>query len=274
MKETLECAFSQSGGKDEIIIVDDASTDRDTLDIIDDFRKRKYVKVVRHERNRGLGAARNTGVTNASAEIIVPLDADDLLAPGYFEKMLAPFSDPAVAFTYCDVQCFGDSNELWPSAPFDRGRILRMQYICGCSPFRKRVHEVVGGYCEEDVFRDMNEDWDFWLSVCEQGFKGVYVTGGLYLYRIHGVNMSKVPRTFSAAIQQRMLERHKEFILKYIPAQRFLAHGYEETGYAHLKKNEPLAAMDYILKLLTTPGKRLQGVRLGVATVRHVLGMY
>jgi glycosyltransferase involved in cell wall biosynthesis len=271
LRETLECVLSLSGEKDEVVIVDDCSTDAKTLDVIKGFRRRPNVKVVRHDRNRGLGAARNTGVKNASADIIIPLDSDDLLAPEYCEKMLEPFKDPEVAFTYCNVQCFGDSEELWPTVPFDEARIVKTQYICGCSPFRRSVHEAVGGYSEEEVFRDMNEDWDFWLGVIERGYKGVYVPGGMYLYRRHELNMTTVPRIFSAVVQRRMLERHWGFITKYVSPEQFMAHGYEEAGYAHLKTGEPKTSAWYAGKLLKIPRKRLKGVRLLISTARHIL---
>lgn len=271
LKETVECAITQSGGKDEIIIVDDASTDKTTLDIIRDIQINSNVKIIRHEQNRGLGASRNTGVKNATAEIIVPLDSDDLIAPGYFENMLSPFSDPEVAFTYCDVQCFGESNELWVAKSFKEEYIIKSQYICGCSPFRKKIHEAVGGYCEEEIFRKMNEDWDFWLSVCEKGYKGVYVPGGYYLYRRHKSTMSTAPRTFSPSIQQRMLERHRDFIIKYMTPKHFMAHSYKEAGFAYLELNKPTQAAEYAWKLLTTPGWRKDGILLFLRAMRKSL---
>lgn len=273
LSETVESVLSQSDGKDEIIIIDDASTDMVTINTIEEFRSNPVVKIVRHEHNRGLGAARNTGVKNASADIIVPLDSDDMLAEGYFEKMIPPLSDPEVAFTYCDVQCFGSSDELWRSSPFNAEKIIESQYICGCSPFREKVHQDVGGYCEEDIFREMNEDWDFWLSVCERGFKGVYIPGGYYLYRRHESNMTKLPRTFSPLIQQRMLERHWAFITKYITPNQFMANGYKEAGYGYLQLNKPLKAIGYAWKLLTTPGWRKDGILLFMLTIKKALSL-
>lgn len=283
LRETVESVLSQSDGKDEIIIIDDASTDIVTINTIEEFRSNPIVKIVRHERNRGLGVARNTGVKNASSEIIVPLDSDDILAEGYFEKMIPPFSDPEVAFTYCDVQCFGKSDELWKSSPFNAERIIESQYIRACSPFRKSIHAAVGGYCEEDIFR-YNEDWDFWLSVCEKGFKGVYVPSGLflyrryvpsglYLYRRSNTNMTSVPRTFSPAVQQRMLERHRDFITRHMSAQEFLAHGFSEAGYGYLLLNRPIRAIRYVGKLLTTPGWRKNGILLFLFAVKKALNL-
>lgn len=271
LREAVESVLSQSGGKDEIIIVDDASTDLETINTIDEYRFVQTIRIVRHEWNKGLGAARNTGVINASADIIVPLDSDDILAEGYLEKMLLPFSDQDISFTYCDVQCFGDSKDLWLSSVFNLEKIVDSQYICGCSPFRKSIHENVGGYCEDDVFRNMNEDWDFWLSVCEMGYKGVYIPGGYYLYRRHKSSMSRNPRIFSAVVQRHLLERHVSFITKYKTFDQFMAQSYKEAAFAFLELKKPLDAVGYAWKLLNSPGSIKDGIKLILAAFMVLL---
>ena len=60
----------------ELIVVSDASPD-ETSDVVKGFADRR-VRLVEHERNRGLPAARNTGIREASGEIIALLDADDV----------------------------------------------------------------------------------------------------------------------------------------------------------------------------------------------------
>lgn len=270
LRETVESVLSQSDGKDEIIIVDDASTDKVTLEILESLKAIDNVKLIRNDRNRGHRFTRNTGVAHALSEIIVFLDSDDMLAPGYFEKMLSPFSDPEVAFTYCDIQCFGEINDLWKSEPFTKERIIEYQYICGCSPFRKSVFEAVGGLCEEEIFL-LNEDWDFWLSVCERGFKGVYIPGGYYLYRRHKSNITNLPRTNSPAIQRRMLERHWDFITKYMTSEQFMAHGYKEAAYAYLQMNKPVDAIRYVWKLLMTSGRRKDAILLILTALKKTL---
>jgi len=262
LDEAVESVLLQSNGKDQIIIIDDASTDVLTINAIEKLRSNPVVEIVRHERNKGLGAARNTGVVNALADIIIPLDSDDMLADGYFEKMLPPFSDPNIAFTYCDVQCFGDSNDLWKSSDFSAEKIVDSQYICGCSPFRKSVHQSVGGYCEEEVFLNMNEDWDFWLSVCENGYKGVYVPCGQYFYRRHESSMSCKPRTFSPAVQKHLLKRHSDFITKYKTPDQFMAQSYKDAASAYIKLGKPIEAVRYLCKLIFISGWRKDGLKL------------
>src|SRR6059058_1411657 len=60
----------------ELVVVDDASSDAGTADVLDRLR-REGVPVVRHARNLGLPAARMTGLRASSAPFVFPLDADD-----------------------------------------------------------------------------------------------------------------------------------------------------------------------------------------------------
>ncbi len=84
--ETLN-SVANSGIKDqEIIIIDDFSTDR-SLEIINVFKsKNDNVKISRNPRNLGGGATRNVGVDIASNDLIFILDSDDILVPGSLAK--------------------------------------------------------------------------------------------------------------------------------------------------------------------------------------------
>ena len=71
----------------ELVIVDDASTDA-TPRIIERFRQYfpEFV-VARHELNRGVGEARNTGLAHATGEWVAWVDADDAVTPEWFARL-------------------------------------------------------------------------------------------------------------------------------------------------------------------------------------------
>ena len=65
----------------EVVVVDDHSTDPATLAMLEELSS-QGVRVARHEENRGVGPARQTGLRETSAPYVFPLDADDLAVPG------------------------------------------------------------------------------------------------------------------------------------------------------------------------------------------------
>jgi len=78
LQEALNSLYAQSCGDWEAVVVDDGSTDPRTLNVLDAINHPR-VLVHRHEKNRGLAAARNTGVKLTKAPIVFPLDADKLI---------------------------------------------------------------------------------------------------------------------------------------------------------------------------------------------------
>ena len=96
LADAISSVLTQTRAADEIIVVDDGSTD-DPESVVAQFPK---VQVIRQD-NRGLAAARNTGLRNCSASLIVFLDADDRLLPSAIEAGLACFAlRPECAFVY------------------------------------------------------------------------------------------------------------------------------------------------------------------------------
>jgi cellulose synthase/poly-beta-1,6-N-acetylglucosamine synthase-like glycosyltransferase len=89
--QCLEAVGSQSYSADEVIVVDDGSTD-DTAGVAETFG----VRVIRQP-NQGPGAARNRGAAEAEGDVLMFTDADCAPAPDWVERMMAGFGSPDVA---------------------------------------------------------------------------------------------------------------------------------------------------------------------------------
>ncbi|MDL2264725.1 glycosyltransferase, partial [Synergistaceae bacterium OttesenSCG-928-I11] len=90
IESTLESALKQDYEAIEVIVVDDASSD-DTGDVVRNILQtaRFAWRVETHEKNRGVSAARNTGMSVAQGEYVVFVDADDLLEKEYISGLCA-----------------------------------------------------------------------------------------------------------------------------------------------------------------------------------------
>jgi glycosyltransferase involved in cell wall biosynthesis len=113
IRESVESALGQDEGQLELIVIDDGSLlpVAEVLGDVDDPR----LRMVRHARNRGLSAARNTGLGLARAALVAQLDADDLWEPGYASTVLPRFADPEVGLVYTNARLIGhpDGQELY-----------------------------------------------------------------------------------------------------------------------------------------------------------------
>lgn len=97
--------FEQTLTDIEYIFVDDASPD-DSLDILKACLERypdvRQVKIIGHEKNRGLTAARNTGLRYATGEYIAHCDSDDYADRSMYQKLYDKASETNADLVFCD----------------------------------------------------------------------------------------------------------------------------------------------------------------------------
>ncbi|MCB1084852.1 MAG: glycosyltransferase family 2 protein [Chlamydiia bacterium] len=86
LKKALEAIITQSYPPDEIVLIDDGSTDN-SLDVIASFQKRfPNLRLIQNEKNLGPVPTINRGVKEARGELLAFCSADDFILPGFFEK--------------------------------------------------------------------------------------------------------------------------------------------------------------------------------------------
>jgi glycosyltransferase involved in cell wall biosynthesis len=172
----------------EVVVVDDASTDPSTRATIDDL-ERAGVHVVRHERNRGLGEARMTGVAATVARYVFPLDSDDLCVPGTLAAMADLLdASPDAAVCLGDYEEFGDHESI--VAVPDRLDLYRLAWTNEYGPalFRRSTLLAVDGWRQPGHTHAAYEDWHLLMSLAERGERAVRTPHGqpIYLRRLHG----------------------------------------------------------------------------------------
>lgn len=107
IEKSLVSLFSQTHNSIEYIFVDDCTPDNSIEilhKVIEKFPERKNaIKVIRHEKNKGLAAARITGITNASGEYIQHVDSDDFVDVNMIERMIKNARDNNSDIVVCDI---------------------------------------------------------------------------------------------------------------------------------------------------------------------------
>jgi len=163
----VESARGQSLRDLEIVVVDDGSTD-DTaavLSAIDDPR----LTVVRHEANRGISAARNTGVSAARAPVLAFLDSDDGWFPQKLDRQLGFMDARESPVCVAGVRIErGDGTKIEDRIPDPGGLGLRAVVergdICMATVMAvdRRLFDAVGPF---DEALPRLEDWDWLLRL-------------------------------------------------------------------------------------------------------------
>lgn len=170
VRDALNSILKQTYTDYEVIIVNDASTDESTT-IAETFLSEK-IRIIHHEKNKGLAAARNTGIKTATSNFITYLDADDVWKPTFLEHIFTLTQE------FSEAKIFATNyEEIWGTtlktpvngsenlATNFKGYIdffalnLKQGIYChGSVCFHKSVFEKIGLYKEEIQF---SEDLDF-----------------------------------------------------------------------------------------------------------------
>ncbi|MEC0213249.1 glycosyltransferase [Paenibacillus ehimensis] len=188
VEEAIKSVLDSTYENIEIIVVNDGSTCEDTISILKDLEIKYKDIVFIHQSNKGLPGARNSGIRVSTGEYILPLDADDLIAPTFIEKAVwVLIRKPEISLVYSNVQLFGKENYVWYTKDFSFNELLIDNYIPATALFRKKIWEQLDGY--DESFAKGYEDWEFWLRIASNGFKGYKINEVLFFYRKHEVSM-------------------------------------------------------------------------------------
>ena len=166
----LPSALGQEGVDLEVVVVDDGSTDdsAERAESLDDPR----VRLLRHERRRGVAAARNTGIAAARGAWLAFLDDDDLWSPTKLQTQLAAAHALGASLVFGGVVVLDERLEVdhVTRPAVDTGATLASDLLerntipAGSSNVLVATHLVrdAGGFDERLTY---TEDWDLWLRI-------------------------------------------------------------------------------------------------------------
>ncbi len=174
----------------EVILADDASEDG-SADIARELLPALGLgswRVLELERQGRPGPVRNAGLELARGELLLCLDPDDLLLPGFAAAHVSALEQGAdVAYAGFVLEEGGTRREIAP--PDYHPLLLASQNILPpTAMFRRGLWDAGARFRSATAY----EDWDFWVRLALLGAKFSRAEGILYLHRQHGANYSNL----------------------------------------------------------------------------------
>ncbi|NFG60721.1 glycosyltransferase [Clostridium sp. CMCC3677] len=199
-EQTFNCVLNQTFPWFEWIIVDDGSTDKEDIARLKVLAKTDVRIKIITQQNRGQASARNNAASNSTTEIIVPLDADDLITPTYLECIYWGLKlNPGYSWCYTDSVGFGEQEYVWKKE--FSSDVMKKDNILTCTAaIRKQDFIEVGGY--DEVSKHYDEDWKLWLDLLAKGKKPVHLDQIAFWYRRTSNGMGSQVRKNSDILNQ------------------------------------------------------------------------
>ncbi len=186
LEEAVRSARSAGGDySSEIILINDGSNDPVTLAALEELSKTNIV--ILHQENKGPAAARNAGIQKASASLVLFLDSDNRLRPGFISQAITMLSsNVAIDIIYGKPHFFGDvlGKRDFKTGPYDLQKLWIENYIDMCSVVRKHVFAEIGLLDEHPVMIG-HEDWELWLRAGIAGKQFHFLDQEVFDYRLN-----------------------------------------------------------------------------------------
>lgn len=248
IQETIDSIINQSYSNFDIWIINDGSTDPESIEKLNEFQNLERITVL-HQENAGPSLARNIAIKQTNAEFILPIDADNTIK----KDALSHFINIAIknesydAF-HGDIQFFGKKNSYFKREEYSHVKALLVSQIDTCALIRRSVFD---NGLEYDAFLSKLglEDWEFWINFHKIGFKSLYINYALFNMRVEYSS-----RTYLVA------NKNLDIIREYV----FKKHiGYFAENYKNLfyEKKQLLETPDYrIGSLILHPYRLLKKI--------------
>jgi glycosyltransferase involved in cell wall biosynthesis len=217
----LQSVAAQTYSNVEVIVVDDGSTDRQSILALEEAKQRYSHFRFMSQPNSGAASARNRCLTEARGEYFIPVDADNIVRPDMAETFVRGISrNPHLSAMTCYFLAFRDAHPQAtreylfacrpPGGPHTMAS-LRNIYGDTTSILRTEDFRAVGGY--EPDRGTSTEDWEGFVKLVHAGKQVGVIPDHLFEYRLRSASFSRTTNRF--ANHQRVLRQftHRDQLL-------------------------------------------------------------
>jgi len=186
LQRTIESIKNQTWQEKEIILVNDGSNDKTTIEILEFYRKDILVKVI-DQKNKGLSAARNKGVINAKGNYLFFLDSDDWIDLKTLEELYSNIkNNKNFAYVFTDSVLEGESKGIRKNEfnLFEQMFINQIPY----SIFIPRKIFIENGFYDEKMKLGY-EDWELNIRLASKKYYGKRIPKALFHYNVSNSGM-------------------------------------------------------------------------------------
>ncbi len=207
----ISSLLKQTSSFSEIVIVDDGSTNYETIDYLNKGFSDASIKLIR-QINSGVCRARNFGAEVSSSKWLLFFDPDDLMDPNFCEEALNLISVAPTLDVICGKVRINTDGRIshWDPGPFDASYMLSANRIPMASLIRRDFFFQIGGFRPQ--FNDLgSEDWELWCRAVFYGARIGKIKGFSYEYVASSSKTSRSNLTDHNRILQRNTIRETYF---------------------------------------------------------------
>ncbi len=207
VKMAVDSILEQTYPHFELLALDDGSSDASGR-MLDDFAKQDpRVRVIHHQKNRGLVATLNHGIGEAKGEYIARMDGDDISFPRRFELQVGVLQEhPEVVLIAGGFEVIDEDNEFLyrevvplKSDDIKRSMLLRNPVAHGSVMFRRQALDTIGLYSDKC---GPTEDFELWSRLSMVGdFYGLEET--VFRWRVNRKGITSNNNKLQAEIMKR-----------------------------------------------------------------------